>query len=375
MKAKALRLAGSLVALGILLLLAFAWKGRIVTLRPWPVSPEEARKAGLPGRVANTLALASLAPSSHNAQMWKVRVLSDTELLVMTDESRLLPAVDPDRREALVSIGAFLENLPRGASTQGLEAGIEILAESPTDTLVARVTLAPGKEPAGPEVLESLLRRETFRGKLGTGEIPSETLEALGGTAPSRWTWFAADTPEAAWIREALEESNRAQAARDDAQEELADWIRFSPGESARRRDGLTPAGMGIPRPLRAFMAFFFDKKDVTGKSFREAGVKKAREQSRSCAGFLVLASPDGSARSALQAGRDLEALWLEATLGGVALHPMSQALEESPWKEQAASRLGIEGTVQMILRAGLAVSPPRPVSSRRPLAEFVERP
>jgi len=348
---------------------------RTVVHRPWPLAPGEAEKLGLSEPVAASLAMASLAPSSHNTQPWKVRVLSDREVSVLLDEERLLPAVDPERREAFVSVGAFLENLVHGAESQGLAAKVETMIDDPAGIEVARVRFGPGTAPRETKILEAILARDTFRGNLPPTALPDETVQALSGTAPSRWAFFPSGSPEGAWIREALAESNRAQASRDDAMEELAAWIRFSPGAVARHKDGLTTSGMGLPAPIRAFMALFFNEKSVTGKAFREAGATKAREQAEACAGFFVLESPDGSPRSAVQAGRDLESFWLEAVLRGVAVHPMSQVLEESPWKEQAASRLGVAGTVQMVLRVGLAQSPPRPVSPRRPLDRFVEKP
>jgi hypothetical protein len=348
---------------------------RVVIHRPWPLAPGEAEKIGLPEPVAASLALASLAPSSHNTQPWKVRVLSDREVLVLLDEERLLPAVDPERREALVSVGAFLENLVRGAESQGLSAKVELTIGDPAGLEVARVRFASANGNGETKILEAILARDTFRGPLPADALPDETVRALAGTAPSRWAFFPPGSPEGTWIREALAESNRVQASRDDAMEELAAWIRFSPGAVERHKDGLTTSGMGLPAPIRAFMALSFNEKSVTGKSFREAGAKKAREQAESCAGFFVLESPDGSPRSAVQAGRDLESFWLEAVLRGVAVHPMSQVLEESPWKEEAAARLGKGGTVQMLLRVGLANRPPRPVSPRRPLDGFVEKP
>lgn len=361
------------LVLGALLAFVFFRAGRTEIHRPWPLAPGEAERLGLSEPVAASLALASLAPSSHNTQPWKVRVLSEREVLVLLDEQRLLPAVDPDRREALVSIGAFLENLVRGAGLQGLAAIVEVTVEDPTDTQVARVRFEPKAEPGDPKTLEAILARDTFRGNLPPTELPEETVRALAGTAPSRWTFFPSQSPEGTWIGKATVEANRVQASRDDAMEELARWIRFSPAAARQHRDGLTTSGMGLPAPVRAFMALFFSEKSVSGKSFREAGVKRAVEQAEACAGFFVLGSPDGSPRSAVQAGRDLEAFWLEAAARDVAVHPMSQVLEESPWKEEAASRLKIEGTVQMILRVGLAPAPHRPVSPRRPLERFVE--
>ncbi len=65
---------------------------------------------------------ASLAPSGHNAQPWFVRIVQKNEWVIGLDPQRRLSEVDPDNREALLSIGAFAENLALAAGTYGFQA-------------------------------------------------------------------------------------------------------------------------------------------------------------------------------------------------------------------------------------------------------------
>jgi hypothetical protein len=51
------------------------------------------------------LFLASLAPSGHNTQPWLVRYLEPYHWIIGNDRTKWLPAVDPDRRETMLSIG------------------------------------------------------------------------------------------------------------------------------------------------------------------------------------------------------------------------------------------------------------------------------
>jgi len=71
---------------------------------------------------------ASLAPSGHNSQPWYVKVKSPNEWIISADPNRRLPAVDPQNREVMLSIGAFVENLTIAAGTFGLQAEIEVIA-------------------------------------------------------------------------------------------------------------------------------------------------------------------------------------------------------------------------------------------------------
>jgi len=56
-----------------------------------------------------------------------------------------------------------------------------------------------------------------------------------------------------------------------------------------------------------------------------------------------------------------------------IAVHPMTQMLEEKPWRNQVAKALGLSGEVQWILRLGYLKSYPDPVSLRMPLSWFVQ--
>lgn len=62
------------------------------------------------------------APNSHNAQMWKLRPLSDTAVEILYDTARGRPQVDPYHRESWISLGAFAENCIMAAYDKGWDA-------------------------------------------------------------------------------------------------------------------------------------------------------------------------------------------------------------------------------------------------------------
>ena len=55
----------------------------------------------------------ALAPSSHNAQMWRIVKENENLYRVEMDSLWRLKAVDPRNREAHISIGCFLQNCMR----------------------------------------------------------------------------------------------------------------------------------------------------------------------------------------------------------------------------------------------------------------------
>jgi len=58
--------------------------------------------------------------------------------------------------------------------------------------------------------------------------------------------------------------------------------------------------------------------------------------------GWLVLTSPDESVLALLATGRRLARIWLRAKALNIAIHPMTQVLEEAPGPAGLGQRLGL---------------------------------
>jgi len=222
---------GFLVASGVPLLASCSGVKR----SDLPVSEESAK--GLDDESARILWYASLAPSGHNSQPWFVKVLGKGEWIVGAEPRRRLPAVDPDNRELLLSIGAFAENLSLAASAAGYESAIEVIAKSPRDEEVLRVSLK--KTTSGTYPLERLTLRRTVKNGFLSKEIRNEDVKVLSEPHADRLFYYPRGTDHARCIQEGTVESYRAQTYRDDAQKELANWIRFSNAEARKHRTAL----------------------------------------------------------------------------------------------------------------------------------------
>lgn len=73
-----------------------------------------------------------------------------------------------------------------------------------------------------------------------------------------------------------------------------------------------------------------------------------------------------------IRTGMLLQRVWLEATRQEVAVHPMSQLLEESPYKAEIQGKLGLSKPVQMVLRLGYVSSYGENKRIRRDLPEYL---
>ena len=340
---------------------------------------EKESMKGLEKDEMEILHLASLTPSSHNTQPWTVKVLEPKHWIIGSDKKRWLPAVDPENRELFLSIGAFVENLVLAAGTFGYETDIQIIAKNRTDTDIAEIRFK--KERTVDFPIEKIKQRRTVRSDYLDQEIKTQDLKyitkhevkscSLPNVPSPHSFYFPNHTPQGKYLQEGTIEANRKQASRDPAQEELANWIRWSNKEGKTHRNGLTPESMEIKGMGGLFVRNFYDRPSVLKKSFREQTVDIVAKQVKTCGGWLVITSQDSNIPILIDYGRVFENVLLKIRERMIAIHPMTQMLEEEPWRKQIAKELGLTGEVQWIMRIGYLKSYPEPVSLRMPVSWF----
>jgi hypothetical protein len=319
---------------------------------------------------ATILHLASLAPSGHNSQPWRVRLEGPRTWMIEADGARRLPAVDPDNRELLLSMGAFIENLSLAAGAMGLGVDLDVAAGSSHDPAIARVNLT--REPSTGYPLQRLRSRRTVKRGMLAREITAADVAFLGRQTGGRLVYFPKDSTHAACVRDAAVENYRIQAGRDDAQRELVDWLRLDNRDAARYRDGLTPAGMEITGLKGWFVRHFVDPGDFLKPSYRRQGVDLMAELARQGGGWMVIVSPGETVADLTDTGRRFQRMALRARERRIAIHPMTQVLEESHGLTQIEAHHGGNLSPQFVLRVGYLDGYPDPVSLRRPVEWFV---
>ncbi|MHA4807321.1 hypothetical protein ACX0G9_04420 [Flavitalea flava] len=116
----------------------------------------------------------------------------------------------------------------------------------------------------------------------------------------------------------------------------------------------------------------FYDKTSVTKNKFREKSIDKVRIQVSQSAGWLIITSKDNSTMTLLETGRRMQRLFLKVRDKGIAIHPMTQILDEPSINQSVNQSVGINDAIQFIIRLGYVKSCPDPVSLRRPVDWFV---
>lgn len=337
-------------------------------LRPNPVAPDTQHlPAGLSPDEVSILSYAALAPSGHNTQPWTVSVMDRGHWRIGSERQRWLPAVDPANRETMLSIGAFMENLMTAAHATGYGIEYTVIARAATDAQLIDLHLHKDRTAEYP--MARLTTRRTVRGGYEDTRIKIEDLRAVTGRSKD-FIYFARDTAPARFLAQATIEANRKQAYRDAAQAELANWIRWSKAEQEGFRNGLTPAGMEITGLAGWYVSTFYNRESALKKGFRETGIQQVVERVAQGAGWLVMTGTPGVA-GWIESGRLFQRMWLKLRERTLAIHPMTQLLEETPGTQTITRALGIDGVPQFILRVGYVRSYPDPVSPRMPVSAF----
>lgn len=318
------------------------------------------------------VASAARAPSLHNSQPWRFR-LRDNAIELHSDPERMIPQVDPDGREMLISCGAALYGLRLGLRRLGYIPVVELMPDS----------VEPGSTPPGPlacvrpggrarpsrdelDLISALPHRHTHRGPFGPGRVPERLLDALAQDAAAEGAeLILLSEPQASELARLTEAGRRQQASSLPIQAEERSWARppdstARDGVPARARRG--PASGPRPGPGRREDP---EHEPLAPRDFGSPGGLPAGGPLPSAT--AVLATPGDTAADWLQAGQALHRLLLRAATRWVFASLHSQALESPPLRARVRDDLGIQGMPQMLLQFGrantAAATPRRPVT------------
>jgi hypothetical protein len=317
------------------------------------------------------LFLASLAPSGHNAQPWFINYVKPYHWIICNDSKNWLPAVDPLQRETILSIGAFIQNLEYAANSLGY--AVEYSATALTNQEENVITIMLHKARGVPVYnTERIERRRTLRSNYLSTPLQSDDKLFLFNREKDFFHFVPNDSIYYSYLNEQTIKANTTQAYRDEAQRELANWIRFSVNDENKYRTGLTTESMEIEGVAGWFLKHFYGAEDVMKNSFRERTIESVRKQVRASAGWLLITSSGNSVTDLIETGKRMERLFLKVRERGIAMHPMTQILEEESIGKGVAAELKIDDPIQFVIRLGYAKKYHEPVSLRRPIDWFI---
>ena len=312
------------------------------------------------------LSWAILAPNPHNRQPWTAQMIGVDRVRIFRDRSRNLPHTDPFDRQLTIGMGCFLELMALAAAQKGYAITFELFPDGEEGAVADALFIANRAQP-DPLFAYGLARRSCKKPFLDK-KVPEEEAKWLGDYAhiivdEKRVEALRALTFKA-WMVEALTKRTM---------QESVDLMRFGRAEIERNPDGIALGGPFLETLMMAGLLSRADQATPTSNGFKQ-GVSIYKEMLAATPAYAVLASPTNTRLDQIEAGRRWLRLNLATAARGLALHPVSQCLQEFPemaecYQDAHALLVAPSQTVQMLGRLGYGPQTPRtprwPIESR----------
>lgn len=318
-----------------------------------------------PDQVEAVLRSASLAPSVHNTQPWRFRVLPD-RIELHADLDRRLPATDPEDRELRLSCGAALFNLRVALQGFGVRPLVTILPGQEAPGALATVRRGGGLKPDDEmlALLKAVPTRRTNRRPFFESGVDARHRHALVRAAELERSWLhiVGTREEVATMKGLVRRAHQIQQENDGVQAELEAFTGHRPGAT----DGVPRASAGVRPEAQdewAFRDFHPGQQHqrLSGKDYESNPL------------VAVVCSHYDGPLGELQAGQAMQRVLLTATTLGLSASFMSQPVEVWAVREELRRALGGMLLPQTVLRVGF--STPVPATPRRPVAELLLEP
>jgi hypothetical protein len=296
---------------------------------PWAAAPASAH----PDWRVRAAFWAVLAPNPHNRQPWILDLQADGSALLRCDLDRRLPATDPLDRQVTIGLGCFAELFRMAAAQQGRALRIDPFPEGePAPRLdarpVARLVPLPGAAAPDPLFAHAAARRSA---KVPFDTARTVTAEQMARLAAATGPGFGgtADPARVAALRDLTWRAWVIEAGTPAAHMETVNLMRLGSPAIAAQPDGVSVGGPGLDE-LVARGVLTRESFVTPGAPGHQAMVDRYRPMLAATTAHVWLDGADTRA-GALAAGVQWLRLNLAATGLGLALHPVSQALQEYP--------------------------------------------
>ncbi|KAA2261846.1 nitroreductase [Solihabitans fulvus] len=301
------------------------------------------------------------APSLHNSQPWRFRVLPEA-IELHADLTRRLPSTDPDDRELRLACGAALLNIRLALHSKGVRPLVSLhpaAASGPLAVVTHGGTARMTEDIAA--LLRAVWQRHTNRRPFLDAPVPIAHRHMLVRAAQTERTWLQmiTDRDQRARLQRMVALAHREQLDDPAYRVELVTWTSVDDG----RNDGVPPRSAGpAPESQDEWTLRDFTSGQGTprrpGKDFESEPL------------IAVLSSHFEGELAQLQAGQAMQRVLLTATALGLAASFLSQVIEVPTTRGELRRMIGGGVHPQTVLRIGFGS--PVPAAPRRPVAELL---
>lgn len=308
------------------------------------------------------------APSVHNLQPHRIKVISEDKALLCYDPKYLLPVGDPKSEFATAVMGVFAESLSIAAAPFGYKVEMSNILQTISTEYrdiqpFAELHLVPAfsKESLAPELM---LKRRTSRTDYNGEPLSSSTIDRcaaivskLGGRL------FHTHDPEKV---EMLVKINQATLFEDLShgamREELDSLFRYSKKEAEESKTGLWTRCMGFPGKL-VKSVFRHHERWIRGARKKMLSSYYGNTY-KGTASILWIQHHWSTPEDQVNFGRILCRIWLQLAKDDAYMHPFGSLITNPTAFSKLSKSLELDQTsnapLAFICRAGYSKEPPR---------------
>lgn len=322
---------------------------------PWSVDPKPLADVRL-----DAFRFAILAPNPHNRQPWQIRLVGRDMAILSCDLGKRLPETDPFDRQITIGFGTFVELASIAAARRGVRIDVTPFPDGePMPRLdqrpVAVLRFVPDNSVRPDPLFAAITTRRTNRTVYDdAAPLPGDlaALKQEGALASAAPAFLAKLRPLTVAAIELEMRTHRTHM-------ESVNLMRIGADEVDAAPDGLMLTGPVIEATSMIGMTTRESLADPNSQSYR-IGLDDLRATYGSVPAAVWITTPGNSRAEQLLAGRTYTRVALEATRRGLAMHPMSQALQEYPEMTRHFTDVHTllaagTGRVQMLARLGKA--------------------
>lgn len=308
------------------------------------------------------------APSVHNLQPHRLKIISEEKALLCYDPKFLLPVGDPRSEFATAVMGVFAESLSIAAAPFGYKVEMSTILQTISTEYeevqpFAQLQLVPSiaKESLAPELM---LKRRTSRTDYNGEPLSMATIKSCGEIVSNLGgTLFHTHDPEKV---EMLVKINQATLFEDlshgPMREELDRLFRYSKKEAEESRTGLWTKCMGFPGKL--VKSVFRHHERWTKGPRRKMLSSYYGNTYKGTASIMWIQHPWSKPEDQVNFGRILCRIWLQLAKDDAYMHPFGSLITNVTAFESLSNSLELDeksdAPLAFICRAGYSKEPPR---------------
>lgn len=324
--------------------------------------------------IIKAIALGVNAPSPHNTQSWKFKILNDNEMLFYVDENILLPATDPPSRQIHIGAGCFIETLAIGSTTFGYETKVDYFPEgynSESDfgkKAIAKISVIKNEteeHPLTKQIYKRQTNRREYKGNIIT-QNEFSNIEKLVDVTHSEMIFVNTEQEMKPYL-DIFYKGFEIESKTFRTNEETRHLFRYSEKERAKKRDGISIPQMGYKGLIKWFAENSLDdgnKDKWHSEKSIDLSLKSVLKGIESTKGIIIWKTEQNNFIDWIKTGRDYVRFNLVTTSMNLYVHPYNQAIQEYDEMKTVRDELNTlmniknEEKIQMIVRIGRSSTP-----------------